>query len=62
MSRLLSPQSGVVLLEGKEIHTQPAKVVAQKLALLPQQQTIPAGLTVRQLVSLGRSPHQAWWQ
>lgn len=62
MTRLLSPQSGVVLLEGKEIHTQPAKVVAQKLALLPQQQTIPAGLTVRQLVSLGRSPHQAWWQ
>jgi iron complex transport system ATP-binding protein len=62
MARLLSPQSGVVLLEGKEIHTQPAKVVAQKLALLPQQQTIPAGLTVRQLVSLGRSPHQAWWQ
>lgn len=62
MARLLSPQSGVVLLEGKEIHTQPAKLVAQKLALLPQQQTIPSGLTVRQLVSLGRSPHQAWWQ
>ena len=62
MARLLSPQSGIVLLEGKEIHTQPAKVIAQKLALLPQQQTIPAGLTVQQLVSLGRSPHQAWWQ
>ncbi|MEG3875926.1 ABC transporter ATP-binding protein [Microcoleus sp. herbarium7] len=60
--RILSPQSGIVLLEGKEIHTQPAKVVAQKLALLPQQQTIPSGLNVRQLVSLGRSPHQAWWQ
>ena len=37
-------------------------MVAQKLAILPQQQTIPAGLTVRQLVSLGRSPHQPWWQ
>ncbi|NEQ22170.1 MAG: ABC transporter ATP-binding protein [Microcoleus sp. SIO2G3] len=62
IARLLSPQSGAVLLEGKEIHTQPARVVAQKLAVLPQQQVIPSGLTVRQLVSLGRSPHQPWWQ
>ena len=62
LSRILSPQKGMVLLDGKDIHSQPAKVVAQKLALLPQQQTIPAGLTVHQLVSLGRTPHQSWWQ
>ncbi|MCF4967419.1 ABC transporter ATP-binding protein [Nostoc sp. CMAA1605] len=62
MSRLLTPQTGIVLLDGKAIHTQPAAVVAQKLALLPQQQAIPPGLTVRQLVSLGRTPHQPWWQ
>jgi iron complex transport system ATP-binding protein len=62
MARLLSPQTGTILLDGREIHSQPTKVVAQKLAMLPQQQTIPAGLTVRQLASLGRSPHQAWWQ
>lgn len=30
--------------------------------MLPQQQTVPAGLTVYQLVSLGRNPHQPWWQ
>jgi iron complex transport system ATP-binding protein len=40
---LLKPQTGAVLLDGKAIHTQNAAVVAQKLALLPQQQTIPAG-------------------
>jgi iron complex transport system ATP-binding protein len=62
LSRILSPQSGAVLLDGKVIHTQPANLVAQQLALLPQQQTVPAGLTVRQLVSLGRTPHQPWWQ
>ncbi|AUT01401.1 iron ABC transporter ATP-binding protein [Nostoc sp. CENA543] len=62
MSRLLTPQTGIVLLDGKAIHTQPAAVVAQKLALLPQQQAIPPGLTVKQLVSLGRTPHQPWWQ
>jgi iron complex transport system ATP-binding protein len=60
--RILSPSQGAVLLDGKTIHSQPANIVAQKLALLPQQQTIPAGLTVRQLVSLGRTPHQPWWQ
>ncbi|AFZ02639.1 ABC transporter ATP-binding protein [Calothrix sp. PCC 6303] len=62
MSRLLLPQAGVVLLDGKEIHNQSASLVAQKLALLPQQQTIPSGLTVWQLVALGRTPHQDWWQ
>jgi iron complex transport system ATP-binding protein len=62
LSRILSPHKGTVLLDGKAIHTQPAQVVAQKLAILPQQQTVPTGLTVRQLVSLGRSPHQPWWQ
>lgn len=62
IARILSPQQGSVLLDGKAIHTQPAVAVAKKLAILPQQQTIPDGLTVRQLVSLGRAPHQPWWQ
>jgi iron complex transport system ATP-binding protein len=62
MSRILRPAGGVVLLDGKAIHTEPPQVVAQRLALLPQQQNIPSGLTVKQLVSLGRSPHQPWWQ
>ncbi|WP_414550796.1 ABC transporter ATP-binding protein [Anabaena sp. CCY 0017] len=62
LSRILAPQQGTVLLDGKAIHSQPPNIVAQKLALLPQQQTVPVGLTVRQLVSLGRTPHQPWWQ
>jgi iron complex transport system ATP-binding protein len=62
ISRILFPQGGVILLDGKAIHSQPPNLVAQKLALLPQQQPVPASLTVRQLVSLGRTPHQKWWQ
>ena len=61
LSRILIPQQGTVLLDGKAIHTQSAQAVARSLALLPQQQTIPPGLTVRQLVSLGRAPYQPWW-
>jgi iron complex transport system ATP-binding protein len=62
LSRILKPQAGTVLLSGRDIHTLSPTAVAQRLALLPQQQTLPAGLTVSQLVSLGRSPHQPWWQ
>jgi iron complex transport system ATP-binding protein len=62
LSRRLLPQYGSVLLDGKAIHSQSAQIVAKKLAILPQQPMIPAGLTVRQLVSLGRTPHQPWWQ
>jgi len=60
VSRILTPQQGSVLLDGKAIHTESAAIVGQKLAILPQQQTVPSGLTVRQLVSLGRDPHQGW--
>lgn len=62
MSRILLPQQGVVLLDGKAIHHQPIQAVARQLAILPQQQTVPPGLTVYQLVSLGRAPYQNWWE
>ncbi|MDY6939724.1 MAG: ABC transporter ATP-binding protein [Cyanobacteriota bacterium] len=62
MSRILAPQNGVVLLDGKAIHHQPMQAVARQLAILPQQQTVPPGLTVEQLVSLGRAPYQNWWE
>ncbi len=60
--RILSPQQGVIWLNGDDIHSLSPTAVARKLALLPQQQTLPVGLSVYQLVSLGRSPHQPWWQ
>jgi len=62
LCRLLNPTDGTVLLDGKTIHHSPPNLVAQKMAILPQQQTIPTGLTVYQLVCLGRTPHQPWWQ
>ena len=62
LSRLLKPQHGLVWLDGKAIHAEPPNLVAQKMALLPQQQTVPSGLTVEQLVSLGRTPHQPRYQ
>jgi iron complex transport system ATP-binding protein len=62
ISRILPPQAGVVYLNGREVHQLPTQEVARQMAILPQQQTLPAALSVYQLVSLGRSPHQTWWQ
>ena len=62
LCRILKPYQGRVLLDGQAIHHLPPQVVAQQIAVLPQQQIVPSGLTVEQLVSLGRTPHQPWYQ
>lgn len=58
MSRLLTPSKGQVLLDGKSIHKSPTRQLAQTLGLLPQSPTSPEGITVGDLVSRGRYPHQ----
>lgn len=58
MSRLLSPQRGQVLLDGKSIHQTPTRELAKTLGLLPQSPIAPEGITVADLVSRGRNPHQ----
>src|SRR5476649_81530 len=58
IARLLPPLGGSVLLDGAQIHRLSTKAVARRLAILPQNPAIPAGLTVFDLVSRGRYPHQ----
>jgi iron complex transport system ATP-binding protein len=58
MSRLLTPQTGQVLLDGKDIHKLPARELAQKLGVLPQGPVTPEGITAAELVSRGRHPHR----
>lgn len=62
ISRMLPLQAGTILLDGKAIHQQSPQTVAQQMAVLPQHQTLPMGITVQQLVCLGRTPYQSWWQ
>lgn len=59
MARVLAPQAGQILLDGKDIHQSPTRDVARKLGLLPQGPVAPEGLTVRELVGQGRFPHQS---
>ncbi|MBS3969250.1 MAG: ABC transporter ATP-binding protein [Clostridia bacterium] len=58
IARILKPQNGGVYLNGESIHKQSTKSVAKKLAILPQNPSAPEGLTVAELVSYGRFPHQ----
>jgi len=58
MTRILQPQSGSVVLDGKSISRENTKLLARKLAILPQTPEAASGLTVGELVSYGRYPHQ----
>jgi iron complex transport system ATP-binding protein len=60
LGRLLRPAGGTVLLDGKAIHATPTREVAKVLGLLPQTPVAPDGITVVDLVSRGRYPHQGW--
>ena len=62
LSRLLSPASGSVLLEGQDIHSMPTIAVAKKMGLLSQQAETPDRITVEELVARGRYPHQKFLQ
>jgi iron complex transport system ATP-binding protein len=60
-SRLLTPKSGSVLLENTPLGSFSSRQLARKLALLPQHHLTPEGITVRELVSYGRSPWLSLW-
>lgn len=58
IGRVLIPKTGMIALEGKDIHTLSTVEVAKKMAILPQSPQAPAGLTVGELVQYGRFPHR----
>lgn len=62
LARTLVPSAGRVCLDGEDIHRRKTREVAQRLGILPQGPSAPEGLTVRQLVGMGRFPHQRLWR
>ena len=62
LARVLKPRAGTILLDGQQLHRLPAREVARRLALLPQETSAPEGMTVEDLVRFGRQPHQSWLQ
>src|SRR5699024_4619635 len=58
LARLLRPTGGRVRLDGRDIRRHGGKEFARLVGLLPQQPVAPDGITVADLVSRGRYPHQ----
>jgi iron complex transport system ATP-binding protein len=62
LARLLTPRSGAVHLDGRALRSIPTRQLARRLGILPQAPVAPDGLTVIDLVSRGRAPHQSVWR
>lgn len=58
ITRIISHQSGNILLDGKNISKVNTKILAKQMAILPQTPESASGLTVGELVSYGRFPYQ----
>jgi iron complex transport system ATP-binding protein len=62
LARLLRPRDGAVYLDGKALADLSTLDVAKVLGLLPQAPIAPDSITVADLVSRGRYPHQGWFR
>ncbi|AJP03159.1 ABC transporter [Streptomyces cyaneogriseus subsp. noncyanogenus] len=62
LGRLLRPQGGAVLLDGRALAELPTRQIARRIGLLPQTPVAPEAITVADLVARGRQPHQRWWR
>lgn len=60
--RQFSPKKGQIILDDRPISGLRQKEVAARLAVVHQQNTAPADLSVEELVGYGRVPHQSFWK
>lgn len=58
ITRIIPYNSGSVILDGKNILKENTKLLAMKMAILPQTPESGIGLTVGEIVSYGRFPYQ----
>jgi len=56
LARQQPPSCGRIVFEGKPLHDWPDRDFARRVAYLPQHTPLASGLTVRELVELGRYP------
>lgn len=56
--RGLIPDSGKMILDGKDIQTMSYRESALKMAVVGQENEVPFDFTVEEIVSMGRSPHK----
>jgi iron complex transport system ATP-binding protein len=57
LSRVLTPRSGQILLEGKNLQHYSRSVLARLTGVVPQNPSLPETFTVAEVVLLGRNPY-----
>lgn len=58
LAGLAPAMAGTVSLDGTPVDTFGARALARQVAFLPQSPLVPGGITVAELVALGRHPHR----
>jgi iron complex transport system ATP-binding protein len=58
---LLQPQQGTARLFGREVRMLDRRQVARQVAFVPQTEEVAVGFRVREVVAMGRAPHQDGW-
>ncbi len=58
---LLTAASGTVRIAGKDVRGMERRAAARELAYVPQSEAAAAGFSVREVVAMGRAPHQSGW-
>src|SRR5690625_2251604 len=62
MANNFVPQKGEVLLDGKDLILYKPKELARKIAVVHQENSAPADMTVERLVSYGRLPYKSMFK
>ena len=57
ISRCIKLKTGSITLDGIDLINIPSKIIAKKMAVLPQVKNVSSDITVESLVSYGRYPH-----
>jgi iron complex transport system ATP-binding protein len=61
MAGTLVPSAGRVELFGRDLEALDRRAIARELAVVPQVQDVAFGFSVREVVMMGRAPHQDAW-
>ena len=60
LSGMLPPSQGQILLGKQDLAHLPPTQLAKHIAVVPQVRQVPPGFSVRQIVTIGRTPHIHW--
>src|SRR6185295_16990577 len=61
LSGALVPRAGRVVLGGEDLARLDRRAIARKVAVVPQSIEVALGFSVREVVAMGRAPHQGAW-